>query len=209
MRVQDHKLVDAPDGIQLSYQWDDHPHRVMKRPKGIIIHYAVTHDATETANVLSAIKYECHLTIDSDGDVIQQVPFNYQARHAGPSKWTWMNKDGLQVTRERCNEFTIGIEISNPGPVFKRNGRWEDINKRPWKGGVYHGRHRNKALKWDNWAQYSPTELDLCGHLCTLLCQTYPSIEFVAGHDEVAPRRKFDPGPAFPMKWLRERVLFG
>jgi AmpD protein len=43
-----------------------------------------------------------HLLIRRDGEIVQYVPFHYRAWHAGESCF-----EG----RERCNDFSIGIEL--------------------------------------------------------------------------------------------------
>lgn len=170
-------------------------------PEIVVIHYAVTHDAESTAAVLKARDYvSCHLTIDSTGKIIQQVPFNRVAFHAGKS-----------VYRERTNvnAFSIGIEISNPGPlVTGPDGRLRTVYGKVWDRGYVQGRHQSPDAPrvWQNWAEYSQTELDLCAHLCELFRQVY-GITDIVGHDEISPGRKFDPGPAFPMMWLHDTVF--
>jgi len=51
---------------------------------------------------LEGLKVSSHLLIRRGGEMIQYVPFNMQAWHAGIS-----NFDG----RDKCNEFSIGIEL--------------------------------------------------------------------------------------------------
>jgi len=51
---------------------------------------------------IADLKVSTHLMIRRDGELIQYVPFNKRAWHAGVSSW-----DG----RERCNDFTVGIEM--------------------------------------------------------------------------------------------------
>lgn len=51
---------------------------------------------------ISELEVSSHVLIRRDGSVIQYVPFHRRAWHAGASNW-----DG----RERCNDFTIGIEL--------------------------------------------------------------------------------------------------
>lgn len=48
------------------------------------------------------LKVSAHLLIKRDGDCVQYVPFNQRAWHAGQSSY-----EG----RERCNDFSIGIEL--------------------------------------------------------------------------------------------------
>ena len=48
------------------------------------------------------LKVSSHLLISRTGDIVQYVPFDKRAWHAGLSKY-----EG----RERCNDFSIGIEL--------------------------------------------------------------------------------------------------
>ena len=51
---------------------------------------------------IAAMEVSSHLLIKRDGSVVQFVPFNMRAWHAGQS-----NYEG----RENCNDFSIGIEL--------------------------------------------------------------------------------------------------
>ncbi len=51
---------------------------------------------------IADLRVSAHLLIRRDGELQQFVPFHKRAWHAGVSCW-----DG----RERCNDFTIGIEL--------------------------------------------------------------------------------------------------
>jgi N-acetylmuramoyl-L-alanine amidase len=51
-------------------------------------------------------KVSAHYLIDEDGDVVQLVPEERRAWHAGVSSWT---------ARPRLNDCSIGIELVNPG----------------------------------------------------------------------------------------------
>ena len=48
------------------------------------------------------LKVSSHLLIERDGSLVQFVPFNKKAWHAGVSSYKG---------RENCNEFSIGIEL--------------------------------------------------------------------------------------------------
>lgn len=48
------------------------------------------------------LEVSAHLFIRRDGEMIQFVPFDRRAWHAGKSNW---------CGRERCNDFSIGIEL--------------------------------------------------------------------------------------------------
>lgn len=51
---------------------------------------------------IAALRVSAHLCIFRDGSTTQYVPFNRRAWHAGVSTWRG---------RERCNDFSIGIEL--------------------------------------------------------------------------------------------------
>lgn len=51
---------------------------------------------------LSGLKVSSHLLIRRNGELVQFVPFHRRAWHAGESQWQG---------RERCNDFTVGIEL--------------------------------------------------------------------------------------------------
>lgn len=53
-------------------------------------------------SVISELQVSSHLLIRRDGEVVQFVPFNERAWHAGQSSY-----EG----RENCNDFSIGIEL--------------------------------------------------------------------------------------------------
>lgn len=48
------------------------------------------------------LRVSAHLLIRRDGSLVQYVPFHRRAWHAGLSSWQG---------RERCNDFSIGIEL--------------------------------------------------------------------------------------------------
>ena len=55
-----------------------------------------------TFETLKGLKVSAHLFIKRDGKIIQFVPFNKCAWHAGESSFN---------NRGRCNDFSIGIEL--------------------------------------------------------------------------------------------------
>ena len=107
---------------------------------------------------IAALKVSSHLLIRRDGDVIQFVGCDHRAWHAGVSSWNG---------RERCNDFSIGIEL-------------EGTDEMPF-----------------TYAQYAK----LIG-VAQVLMRAYP-IRYAAGHSDVAPERKTDPGPLFKWKLFR------
>jgi len=51
---------------------------------------------------IEGLKVSSHLLIRRDGELVQYVPFDKRAWHAGASNY---------CGRERCNDFSIGIEL--------------------------------------------------------------------------------------------------
>lgn len=199
MKIENHKLVGVTEDFRTEFQLDEQGAAL--KPEIAVIHYAVTESAGATAAVLKAREYvSCHLTIDKTGRIIQQVPFNRVAWHAGKSEYRG---------RPDCNKFALGIEISNPGPLVRQaDGSFKTTYGTPWKGEVVESFHKNDKARagWRFWAAYSQVEIDLCAHICELWRQEY-GITDIVGHDEIAPGRKSDPGPAFPIDWLRDTVF--
>lgn len=136
-----------------------------------------------------------HVIVDRDGSVWQIVPFNRKARHAGRSSWK-----GLQS----LNRCSIGIEIANYGWLdpqgdgsYKRpdTPRFaaEAVVVAPMPSGT-------REMGWEN---YTESQLEAVAQVTRALVYAYPSISEILGHQEIAPGRKFDPGPAFPMQCFR------
>ncbi len=53
-------------------------------------------------NEIKSLKVSCHILIRRDGQVIQYVPLNRRAWHAGESNY---------CGRTCCNDFSVGIEV--------------------------------------------------------------------------------------------------
>jgi N-acetyl-anhydromuramoyl-L-alanine amidase len=59
-------------------------------------------DAHPYFATIATLKVSPHLLVRRDGSVVQYVPFHLRAWHAGSSSY---------CGRERCNDFSIGIEL--------------------------------------------------------------------------------------------------
>lgn len=109
---------------------------------------------------IAALRVSSHFLIRRDGSLVQFVPCEARAWHAGVSRWKG---------RERCNDFSIGIEL-------------EGTDERP----------------------YTTRQYRRLAALVRRLRSRWP-VRDVAGHSDIAPGRKTDPGPAFD--WPRFRRL--
>jgi AmpD protein len=112
---------------------------------------------------VAALNVSSHLLIRRDGTLVQYVPFQRRAWHAGASSY---------CGRERCNDFSIGIEL-------------EGTDEHP----------------------YEPAQYRVLSEVVLSLCKAYPTLspERIAGHNDIAPGRKTDPGPVFD--WPRLHAL--
>lgn len=170
--------------------------RFIDPPVLIVMHY--------TAGGAGAADWLCdpraqasaHVVIERDGSIKQIVPFDVVAWHAGPSTWRG---------RSACNKFSIGIEVANWGNCTRRaDGRWYS-----WAGievpasQILVARHKNGGATY-GWETFTRAQLATVEELTRALIARYPSLTAIAGHDDIAPRIKVDPGPAFPMeRYLR------
>ncbi|OYY92420.1 MAG: N-acetylmuramoyl-L-alanine amidase [Hydrogenophilales bacterium 28-61-23] len=110
---------------------------------------------------IHGLRVSAHFFLRRDGELIQFVPCGQRAWHAGASSWRG---------RERCNDFSIGVEL-------------EGSDDQPFTD-----------------AQYAALN-----ELIQLLRAAYPSLVDLAGHSDIAPGRKTDPGPNFD--WSRVQPL--
>ena len=105
-------------------------------------------------------KVSSHFLISRRGEVFQFVSTHNKAWHAGVSSF---------LGREKCNDFSIGIELEGDS-----DHPFEDI-------------------------QYSAL-----AKLSAQLNVTYPNLQF-AGHSDIAPGRKTDPGIQFDWKKFQSK----
>ena len=178
-------------------------------PDTIIIHYTAGPSGQATVNLFKRpnTKVSAHLVIHEDGTATQMVDFNLRANHAGRSSF-----DG----REGFNKYSIGIEISNPGYLVKNpkgDGYvtwWEAEKDNPKVVPdelVVEADHRNAGnVAMRHWHKYADEQINTVKEICKTLKADY-DIKYILGHEEIAPQRKMDPGPAYPLDELRKEVL--
>ena len=111
------------------------------------------------------LRVSAHLLIRRDGGIRQYSPFNRRAWHAGLSKYQ---------DRERCNDFSIGIELEGFDTL-----------------------------------DYTDSQYLRLADVVRVLLASYPRLsrQRIAGHSDIAPGRKTDPGPLFD--WERFLALVG
>jgi AmpD protein len=111
---------------------------------------------------IAGLRVSSHLFIRRDGELIQYVALDKRAWHAGVSRFRG---------RERCNDYSIGVELEGADEV-----------------------------------PYEPTQYQVLADASRAIMARFPAItpERIAGHSEIAPGRKTDPGPAFDWKRFRQ-----
>ncbi len=106
---------------------------------------------------IEGLRVSSHFVIRRDGALVQYVACGERAWHAGASAWKG---------RERCNDFSIGIELEGADDV-----------------------------------PYAEPQYDALAALIRALTDRYGSLD-LAGHSDIAPGRKTDPGPWFDWERL-------
>ena len=66
------------------------------------------------------LKVSAHIFIKRDGEIIQFVPFDKKAWHAGESKFK---------NRENCNDFSIGIELEGVDDLDYEETQYQALKK--------------------------------------------------------------------------------
>lgn len=163
--------------------------------RALVIHFTGGATGESSIDAMRERGVSAHLVIDRDGTVIQCRPFHKTAGHAGVSRWR-DPKTGTLYTG--CNNFTIGIEIANAG---------DDEGAQSWSrkyGGTFQsGQHRNEGGRVRLWELYPAAQIEAVTAIAKVLVERY-NLDDVTGHDCIAPERKTDPSPLFPMQAVRE-----
>jgi N-acetylmuramoyl-L-alanine amidase len=204
MKVTNHVL----DSDRIDRTYIDCPKRggPLQKPDTIIIHYTGGVSARSATQWLceGPVQASAHIVIDREsGTIYQLVPFDTEAWHAGRSSYTF--PDGTK--RSGFNSCSIGIELDNAGPLTKTGSGYQS-----WSGHTYPveqtvlATHRNGSEE-RYWHTFSEIQMQVLEEVCLLLKTEY-GITHILGHDEIAPTRKTDPGPAFPMDSFRHHILY-
>lgn len=163
----------------------------------------VLHDTASRLNtdgVLSWLKknppkVSSTFVVGIDGELIQMALVDRKTSHAGESSWRG---------RRYCNGFAVPIEIVSPGKLVGRNsteavswfGQVFPLGNLIFKDSKPHG-----GPSW--WLPYDRRQIETVEALIRGLALEFPSITDVAGHWEISPGRKVDPGPHFPLDRMK------
>jgi N-acetyl-anhydromuramyl-L-alanine amidase AmpD len=153
-----------------------------ERPQGykidtIVIHYTVA-NYKDSYSILTAERgVSSHYLIREDGRIDSLVDNSKKAWHAGVSNWS--GKEGV-------NDYSIGVEIVNPG-----SGDQECF---PIEPQITTGECERKP--------FAPEQINVLARLIKCLKEEYPEIhdKNIIGHSDITAYagRKIDPGVSFP-----------
>lgn len=165
-------------------------------PRFVLNHYTANNSLEGTINVFKKYSVSSHLVIDRDGTVVQMVPFDRVAWHAGVSEA--VSKWGTK--HSGLNQYSIGLEFINYGYLgdHVKNG----VNTNSWPSKTHD--NESSARKWQ---PYTDEQKLVAEQINAALMEAYNiPAEHLLGHDEVSPTRKVDPGPLFPMETIRNKL---
>ncbi len=199
MKIRNHRLIQD-DGSSFPYQASPNKGGALQ-PRWLVMHYTAGGGAEGSIRWLvdPLAKASAHLVIGRDGGITQLVPFNVVAWHAGASSWQGVS--GL-------NQYSIGIELDNVGRLEHIAGKWVSPLKIVVPDDqVRVANHKNDApgTPPSGWQTYTPEQIDAAFRVAQVLIAQY-ELQDLIGHDDIAPGRKNDPGPDFPMASLRGRL---
>ena len=148
----------------------DLPKRSKKKIIFIILHYTGMRKETRAIERLCDLKSKVssHYFVKNNGKILNLIPDLYTAWHAGDSKWKKFKS---------LNNYSIGIEISNPG-------------------------HDHGYKKFS-----SKQILSIIKLLRFLIGKYKIKKQNILGHSDIAPNRKKDPGEKFPWSRLAKKNL--
>lgn len=194
LSIENHRLVgDGVSYVETPNKGGD------LNPQYLVLHYTAGKSARSSIDWLinPEAKASAHIVLGRDGSICQLAPFNVKTWHAGVSHW-----DGVTG----LNGYAIGIEMDNAGPLKKVGDRYQ-----AWFGTMYgehevlFARHRlDQEPRW--WHAYTEVQIQRALELSRLLVRHY-HLKDVVGHEDIAPERKRDPGPAFPLEQVRASVM--
>lgn len=188
----------------MTYTFRQSPNKSSRRGRSInaiVLHF--TANATLAASIRwfqnPNSRVSAHYVIGRKGEVVQMVPEHEKAWHAGAS-----SLDGSPYV----NSMSIGIELVNWGKLERRGTQyycWPDDYRRRYDVSKY-GQPKKRGDAY--WAPYTSCQMKSLEKLCRELMERYPEItvERIVGHEDVAPGRKNDPGPALGIEDLRSKI---
>jgi N-acetylmuramoyl-L-alanine amidase len=148
----------------------------------LVIHYTAGRTLEGAVSWLTnrSSRASAHVIIGREGQLVQLVPFDRMAWHAGASAWE--GRIGL-------NRYALGIELDNAGCLVRQHNRW-----RAWFGYQYEdvdvieAQHKHGRRNY-GWHVYTEKQIEVALEVSQLLVTRYGLYD-VIGHVDISPRRK-------------------
>ncbi|TKI05495.1 N-acetylmuramoyl-L-alanine amidase [Martelella alba] len=145
-----------------------------ERVRFLVLHYTAADDA-ESLRLLTTGEVSAHYLVGSMPPRLAGKPVVRQL--VPEQKRAWHAGVSYWQGRENLNDSAIGIEIVNPGYRETFAGR--------------------------RWSPYTAAQIDLVSRLARDIIRRYQiTPDNVVAHSDIAPLRKWDPGPRFPWENL-------
>jgi len=197
MKINAHNFVDGVKVIPTP-----------NKSGSIVPELLIVHDTAGQLDYMTSVSWLCnpqakasaHFVIGRKGEIVQLASCLVRCWHAGVSSYHG---------RSNVNGFAIGVEFANPGKlagvkganyVRADFGKTYDIKTY----GIEFKETPNHGAGW--WMPYTPEQIATGLALAIAIREKY-DVHKVAPHWEIAPGRKVDTNPLFPLEWLRGRML--
>ena len=165
----------------------------------IVMHYSSDPDFPTTISRFldDRSQMSAHVLIGRQGEVTQFVPFDTAAWHAGISSWG---------SYKNLNRYSVGIELENAGMLQRSGNQWVSSQGKVYSDQeVLVSAHKTLPGVVYGWHKYTEIQIKTAAEVVAELLRVYGFREIV-GHEDISPKRKWEPGPAFPMDHFREMV---
>ena len=197
MYIENHLLKGTFAGRSAKQLHCNKKSGLLEYPDMIVLHYTAGGNAMSSAHYLARndTSVSAHLVVARSGRVIQLLPFNVRAWHAGMSEY-----EG----RKQLNDFSVGIEIDNAGRLHRRgNSFFSWFNREYPPGEVFTTVENGHAAYYHG---YTREQIERVAEICALLKARY-LIRRLLRHSDITVR-KTDPGPAFPFDEVKSIAGF-
>jgi N-acetylmuramoyl-L-alanine amidase len=178
-----------------------HGGRFALPPSLVVLHWtagSTTQSALDSWDQMAAVgkKVSAHYVIDREGGTVEAVSPDLIAYHAGVSEFNG---------HVNCNDFAIGIELVNWGPLTQRAGSTKTFFN--WVGGQVPA-SQVATVNGAYFHAYTDKQTQSLIALLLDLSTRYPSLKHLTGHKNISKTGKQDPGPLIDLGRL-ETLLRG